>query len=197
MAQGPGYKGISRDVKIYYSQNSDKSAAVAMPANLAAAAAFVIDANLFAHTKSDVVFPAVRAAAADNPNVTDREHGGNAVVFEPDIAQEPTAADNQITIPWNAELNDASAVQRELLDADANTHGLLILDFRTKAGDGMIDVAAGSAEGMLLVYQVSHGDSSVTAPSSAAFFSGETVFTIVDSTDDPAERRKTFFYGQP
>ena len=200
MAEGPGYRGISKDVKVYYARNSDSSAATAMPDALADAVAFLTAGNLFAHTKSDVIFPAVRAAAADQPLITDREHGAEQVIFANDIQQEPTAAENQITIPWNADLSKANAsdndsVQRTLLDAPANTHGLLLLDLQTKAGDGNRATASGSAEGMIMVYQVSHGDAAVTAPASAAFFQGETVFSIVASTDNPPERRKTFFYG--
>ena len=191
MAQGAAGEVISEEIKWYYKKEASLPT---MPANLAAAAALVVADNLFTETTGDPVIPGVHGAGETPGNITARVHGASAVKYKRDITPAPDAGENTFDVPWLADLQND--LHQELVEATAGTYGLVVVDIRTKAGNGTIGIASGDAEGSLLVLVVQHDDATTTLPSGASFMQCTTTFTVVKDSAD-AVGRKFFHYGEP
>lgn len=190
MAEGAAYPAISKDSSWYYLRSA---ALPTLPADLAAADAIAVAANLFIHTTGDPQIPGVSGGADEPEPMTWREHGADAVRFTDDITPAPRAADRGFELPWVADL--ANDLHRAILTAAAGTYAVLICDVQTSDGDGTRGGAAGNAEGTLFCLTVRHDDAPVTIPSGATPVQATTSFRVVkDAADAPG--RKVIHYGE-
>lgn len=191
MPQGAPFKTASRHSRFYYLKSADLAT---LPANLAAASAIAVPANLFTRTTGDPTLPAVTGTDEDTPPIRVRTHGANAEDYSDDITPAPTTASRNFPIDWYCDFTNT--LHRAIREAARGTFATLIVDWQWAAGNGTRGIVAGSAQGTLCCYTVTHGDAPITPPSSATYLRGTTNFRVVDDAAG-AVGRKFYDYGQP